>query len=241
MIQLDNRVGSRELKRVMPKQLIQLTRLEYADAAFLGHGATGDELIGIERKVIRDLINSMTSGRLSGHQLPGLLNSYNHVYIIVEGLWRIGRASGLIEVPRARGRWITLTLGTRTFTGREILSYCNTLTICTGVHVIHTATMHETGQHIAALHRWWNKPWEKHKSHMVAKQPETVSLTKHTLLRRVAAQIPGVGWERARDIDAAFPTVAALIDAKPEQLTQIPGIGEKMAQRIHSALHGGGD
>ena len=66
-----------------------IVRMDYGDAMVTGNGPCGQVDIGIERKRIGDLVNSITTGRLSGHQLPGLLAQYYKVYIIVEGMYTL--------------------------------------------------------------------------------------------------------------------------------------------------------
>ena len=92
MILIDDRMGSKELLPLFrPYDVtVELSHLEYADIAFFGNGPTGPELVGIERKTLHDLVNSMRSRRLSGYQLPGLMAAYAWVYIVVEGVWRAG-------------------------------------------------------------------------------------------------------------------------------------------------------
>ena len=92
MILLDDRTGSGELLPLFrPYDApVELARLDFGDACWLGNGATGPELVGVERKTIHDLVSSMRSKRLSGYQLPGLLRTYDWVYLLVEGVWRCG-------------------------------------------------------------------------------------------------------------------------------------------------------
>lgn len=154
MITIDSREGSRELLPFFPPNLAVLGRLQYADFAFLGKGPSDIPItIGIERKAFMDLINSMTTGRFSGHQLPGLLSHYQVVYLLIEGIWRFNPKSGLLE--RRKGKsWTPLELGSRRFMAREVWGFLNTLIIRTNVHIIQTGTRRETAQVVAALHHW---------------------------------------------------------------------------------------
>ena len=77
MITVDNRTGSIELLPLFPKNTAKPGYLAFADFAFTGRGyANGlPLLIGVERKTTTDLLSSMTTGRLSGYQIPRSLNS----------------------------------------------------------------------------------------------------------------------------------------------------------------------
>ena len=128
-ILIDNRKGSAELAKYIDSPTKLLT-LEYADFAFQGNGPNGQVSIGIERKSIRDLISSILTGRLSGHQLIGLVNSYDYVSIVVDGPTKTG-TDGYMRIPKGRGKWVVLRLGeqnmSRSFIQNEntgIMSQC---------------------------------------------------------------------------------------------------------------------
>jgi len=105
-IDLDYRTGSGELEKLFLPYGIKVnrTKLEFGDLAFEGRGPHGACSIVIERKRITDLIQSMESRRLSGHQLPGMAERYDYCYLIVEGIWRPGQ-NGELEIRN--GSWST--------------------------------------------------------------------------------------------------------------------------------------
>jgi len=240
LVSIDDRVGSREMEPYFPAGAAELTRLTYADAAFTGRGPDDTtQLIGVERKTISDLINSMVSGRFAGHQLIGLNNSYNIVYVVVEGIWRPSPETGLVEMRKGRS-WVALSHGKRTYMYREVQGFLNTLRICTGIHVVHTSTICETVKLIITLYGWWNnKEFEEHRSHLQPNQGNVVNIVRHSLVRRVVAQLSGVGWKRAKEMNRYFTTVAGLVDGKPEDFMEVEGIGKKLSRSIYHELHGG--
>ena len=101
-VQVDDRVGSRELLPELKRLHIpaEKVRLPFADAAFEGNGPAGPVKVGIERKTIYDLMQSMTTGRLSAHQLPGLVQNFDHRWIVVEGPSRPAKTSTSPAGPR---------------------------------------------------------------------------------------------------------------------------------------------
>lgn len=238
MIYVDSRTGSKELLHFFPKGTAELTHLEYADFMFTGHYDDGDIVIGIERKRIGDFVNCMCSGRFSGRQLIGMLNSYHYLYLIIEGVFRANPKDGVLEVYR-HGGWCAYTAGKRGFMARDIWAFMNTVQVMCGLHCYHTNNESDTSYYIRALHHWWTKEYEEHRGHLQPNTGTTVQLSKHTLVRRVAAQIDGIGWERAREIDQHFGSVSELLEATQKELMEIDGIGKKLAGSIVKQLHKG--
>jgi ERCC4-type nuclease len=219
-----------------------LVHLEYGDAMIIGHGADGEVEIGVERKTIGDLVNSITTGRLSGHQLPGLLSTYYKVYLIVEGMW-IGRGAGdELEVQGHRRMWKELERGKRKFRASDIWAYLTTLE-ATGVVVRTTYDLVHTCQMIKYLAKWWGKEWGAHRGHDMLHKggPPAAELRvgKPSMVRRVAAELPGIGWKRARSVESLFRTVEDLVVATEEELREIEGVGEITARAIYKSLHMG--
>ena len=215
-----------------------LTTLEYGDAMWVGKGPKGDVDIGVERKTINDLINSIATGRLGGHQLPGMLEAYYKSYLIVEGGWREHR-SGEIEVLGKRG-WHRLDRGNRKFYYMGLWAFLNTWQVMTGVIVRTTVDMVGTARVIEGLWKWWQKDWEKHESIMqlYKKGPPTAVLRigQPSLLRRIAAELPGIGWGRSLAVEKKFGSVEEMIMASEENWREIEGIGKITARNVWEVM-----
>lgn len=255
MILLDNRIGAKELYPLFQSHThtpTQLTRLEYADVAFMGVGEGGVPIqIGIERKRFGDLLSSISSGRLSSHQLPGLVASYGIVYLVVEGIWRVNADTGMIEKWRGKGKsrgksgggWQAWEFGNERWTGNRVYGYLNTLELKAGVHIYHTATPMETVQWANRLYKWWNKGWDKHTSHigtgcgkLTSSCGGMVQLSKPTLMRRIAKELPGIGTKLSGEVGKHFGSVFEMMLASEEDWMKIPGIGKVMAKNVFQAL-----
>lgn len=235
MIVIDNRVGSKELARFIPGAQVQ--RLEYADIWFSGRGPKDKPVaIGIERKTITDFVNSMISGRLAAHQLPGLRKHFDYVYIVVEGYWRPHPKTGVLEIMK-RG-WKQYDCG-QAYRASAVSNFINTLEVQGGVHCYKTLSEKETAQWIKALFDWWNnKKWEDHGSLHSFQAPPIESLFEPTVLEKICACLPGVGATRAREVAACFSSVEDLCAAPIGQFSEIPGIGPKTASSIWKTLRG---
>lgn len=237
MILVDNRAGSKELFSLFPRGRAKLTRLEYGDFAFTGNGPDGVPwLVGIERKTIGDLVSCIGSGRMSGNQLEGLVNAYNTVYVVVEGMFRAGD-TGVLEVW-GRGQWRQWDRG-RLFMLRDVHLFLHTLENVVGLKTWRTRTKVETVEWISSLYQWWTvKEWDEHHAHQQPHTSLSPDLAPHSLVRRVAAQLKGVGWGRAKAIDQAVMNVSQMCGMSEGEWESIEGIGEGLSKSIVGELRG---
>jgi len=238
MILVDERQGSVELAPLLSSSIV--CHLDYGDFAWSGKGPEGEVTIGVERKRLMDLLQSMTSGRLSGHQIIGMLDTYDWTYLLVEGLWRPDRHTGVLMRANGKGKWEAAHLGSRRFMARDIYNFFNTLTVMTGIIVVTTGNIWESAKWLESCSGWWNKGWAKHKSHTQwQKPPQFAQLTKPNLVTRMAAQLEGIGWDKARKIGERFDSVDELIQGVESEFTEVEGIGPKLAESIVRQIQGG--
>lgn len=224
----------------------------YGDFHWLGRGP-GDLPIpvGVERKALPDFITSYRTGRLFSHQLPGLLDSYAEVWIIVEGIWRSG-PNGMLQVPHGK-EWVEYdkggTLLYSTLEKMVLTTELKAVETAAGsggrVHFRRTGTKRETCELVRAQYEWWTeKAWEDHRSHLKFSVGDTgaVQLVKldptnpQHLVRLMAKELKGVGWDRAMAVAGQFKTVRAMVNAVEKEWVTIPGIGKTLAKRIRTAL-----
>jgi len=231
LILTDDRTGSVEIAPLLQNPMV--CRLEYADFAWSGNGPDGPVNVGIERKTVHDFLQSMTTGRLSGHQLIGLTQQYDWVYVLVEGIWRPDRKSGILQHINQNGKWAALSQGSRRFMARDVYNFINTMQVMCGVITVTTSNRWETAMWLTSCHGWWNKKWENHKSHLQFQKPVThASLAKPNLVTKFASQLTGIGWDKARKMGEYFEDVSDFVHATEEELVDIDGIGPKLAERI---------
>lgn len=240
-ILVDPRVGSIELVKYMQVPA-EVSSLQFGDVMFGGWGPNEEVWsIGIERKTIRDLANSIQSGRLSGHQLIGLLEWYHVVYILIEGVIRV--RGNVIEVMES-GKWKPLQGKVKPghmFGYSEISNYLNTLAIIPNVKIWWTENIQTSGLWIRHTYYWWQKKYEEHKSHLNFVQgpvlPKRMRLTRPTTLQRMLKEMPGVGWDRAMELTKIFPTMEEVMAATAKDFIKVPGIGKVTANDIFKELH----
>jgi ERCC4-type nuclease len=227
-------------------------RLIGGDVCFDGLGANGKRLsVGIERKRLHpknsDIISSIRTGRYAGHQLPEMNDLYDDCYLIVEGYGRCGEDGALEALvtnardtgPNLGGHWMAVTLGNSVIRYTELEHWINTLTRCTKVHVYKSSTPWETAAQILSLYTHYQKPLEDHHGHEQLHVPQTTAtIGKASFVRRVAAQLTGIGWDKSAQIDLAFNSVAQMCEAGPGDWSRLKGIGKVLANRIVDQLHG---
>lgn len=242
VITLDERQGSGDLRFYLQGGgcPVKVDRLEYGDVAMLGKGPEGRPVaIGVEVKTISDLINSMLSGRFVGHQLPGLINTYEVGWLLIEGIWKPKLDDGMLHVRQYKN-WFVMESG-RKVMYKELDKWLMTLTMRTGIHVWRTGDRYETAQWLKDLYAWWNdKEWEEHKSldaFNKAGLPHA-TLVQPGLVQRVAKELPGLGWEKSLAVSKRFKSVMEMVMAEKEEWKEIEGVGETMAGRIIKALEG---
>jgi len=226
----------------------EITSLEFADVMFMGNGPEGPVSVGVELKNIFDFINSMHTGRLAGHQIPGLKERYDHVWIIVEGFYRSRKGSGIAEVPRGP-TWMPLYLGKRPVFWNELEAFITSIEVQAGIHVRRTRTEHETARLIGTvLLPWWGKQWTDHRSLKQLDIPQAPRLSMREeqdpvkqRMHRVATSFEGIGYERGLKVaqSGEFDSVAEMINGDAEQWQRALGIakGKKHAQDIYTAIH----
>lgn len=254
VITVDDREGSAQLAPLLRAKGLPVTvsRMAYGDISFLGVGPEGEPVpIGIEVKSVRDVLQCITNGRFAGHQLPGLVQTYKQVYLLMEGQWRPDPKDGRLEVRHGHGhgggQWIDATVGQRRFMYKDLLSWLCTISIKGGIKIERCCDWGEAILFISTLYRWWEgkkgEGWNEHESHLALNVAgdadfyrDHALLVRPSLLRRVAKELPGVGVDKSAAMAACFSSVQALVEADISTIALVPGIGRTMAQRIHTAI-----
>jgi ERCC4-type nuclease len=235
---VDDRAGSCDLLEHEPvRSLGEKCRLDSGDVCITGNGPQGPLLVGVEVKSIWDLISSINTGRLQATQLPALLATYDVAWLLYFGSYRPGR-DGRLEVRRGK-MWREFRLGTRPVPYGYVESFlldCSAI----GVRVRYAYDAREACAWLGVLHRWWSKPWSQHKGMRTLDNSRELSLMPNmdgpTHLRaKVAAQLPGVGFERALAAAEHFSSVCEMVCADAAEWARVPGIGKVVAKAVVAA------
>lgn len=223
-----------------------IEQLEFGDFQVACHVSYGeDTTVGVELKRVEDLVDSMRSNRLAGHQIPGLLRQHGpgRVWLVIEGQYRARRISGLVEVPRGPGRWVPLDRGTRPVFWGDVQAFLTSAQVEAGIHVCQSRTPRETARLVASLARWWGKPKDAHRTFKGVYDAPAPGLLLRDLdpqtrfLRDVVKGVPGMGWGRSETVVAAFGSVGAMLDATEKDWQNVPGVGKTLAKTLYRFLH----
>ena len=232
-ILIDSRVGSHDL--VKPLQAtglpVEEVVLPFADVAFQGKGPNGTILdIGIELKRLGDLVVSLRSGRLAGHQLPGLREAFDYYWLVVEGYWHVNLKGQLVE-KHQRG-WHPL-LGN--MSASEMEKQVLTLELCGGFHVRFTNTRADTLHFIRSLYRWWSdKSLEKHQSHLMVHTPPTLVPVSDE--RAFYMRLPGVGLKASLAVERHFASPRRALTAGIADWAAIETASDGKTRRLGTAV-----
>jgi ERCC4-type nuclease len=239
-ILIDDRAGSKDYYKYL-NDIGVLGYLEYGDVGFIGFGPRGKAIpVGAEIKTLEDVLSCIHSGRFAGHQLPGMRQSYEVSYLLIEGTWRTNRGNGLLEVPRAHG-WRSASWGGKAHTGKSFQSWLISMEQIGGIHVRSFRNKRDLSDFIRYLYSWFSKDWDEHSACSVADESGKIfSFTKPGLLRRVAKEFPGIGYKTlSARVEEHFESTHQMVNAEVEEWMEIPGIGRKKAERIYRDVRSG--
>lgn len=226
MILVDDRVGSKDLVKPLKAAGLpaEKMRLDYADVAFNGRGPENSTLgIGIELKTLGDMVGSIRSGRFAGHQLPGLRDAYDRVWLMVEGLWRTDEQGLVCSYQGPRRGWRPIP---GRITGNEFEKHLYSFELCGGVHVRHTIDRAGTVRALATLYRWWtDKPFESHSSHLAVHDAPTLVAVSD--FRAAVMKWPGIGMKASIAVEAHFKSsIRRAANASVDEWASIQTIGK---------------
>lgn len=246
MILVDDQSGSKDLFPYIKSMTaeVTLTRIDppFGDMVWWGNGPDEKPLsVAVEYKKIRELLDSQINGRFVGHQLIGLVNNYDRRFLLVEGRIRTDRNTGVLQELRG-DRWRDIERRGRGFTYRELEHWYTTIEEQTQTRVVKTYDEYESARWLAVKHSWYtNKGWDEHDAlkQFHVPQPPTALITKPGIVRRVAKELEGVGWDKSIAVAEKFKTVREMINANEQTWREIKGIGKGIARSIILEVTGG--
>lgn len=168
------------------------------------------DAVAVERKEAGDFAASIMDRRLFG-QAARMKAEFEHPVLLLEG--ELSGIRSAIHPDALRGA----------------VSF---LVVLEGITVLHSSGAEET----AALLRTMARHAQEGLGYQVGLR-EPAPGTPRLYAEYLVEGLPGVGRRRARQLLEHFGTPAAVMRATVEELARVPGIGEKSALRIWSALN----
>lgn len=249
MLLVDSRAGSHEL--IAPLQQLGLeaeeTTLEYGDVTFEGQGEGGKPVhIGLEFKQLRECVASLRTGRLQGHQLPGMQQTYDYSWLLIEGELLFNAKGQLLCASHRRGtrelQRMPGTMGVSEFLKRILV-----LHLRGGLNPWFTRTRKETLKFIEVLYRTWtDQALDEHKSHLAIYTPPR--LVPISPFREAVCKWPRIGLRTSKVVEECFGgslrrAARASVDEWAALTTtddkgRTKRLGQKAAQEIDRFLEG---
>lgn len=211
----------------------------FTDACF---SSADSELVCIERKKVGDLAQCINDGRFLSQLITCKENGADYLFLVLEGRYRRNPDDGVLEIPC----WMSFGSSRKqdwqavrpTMQFSRFDQYLTELSRDIGVIVKHTENVRGTADVIQALYTNFQTPRDEHQSlNQMFKPPAPgVQLVRPSLVRRIAAELPGIGWGRSKAVSEHFHTVYAMARADWREWMTIDGIGKKTAQKVASAI-----
>lgn len=242
-MRVDTRAGSGPLIPLLQRRGVrdvEPATLLYGDIAIDGNGPEGMPVaVGVEYKKLGDMLQCIDNGRFVGHQLPGMLDCYNVIWLVVEGIWRENPTSGILEVPRGP-IWSPIRSGNGHAMASSLVGFLMTMEQKVGIRVMRTGTQSQTLDWLFHLNRWWtSKAYEEHRAHLALDNSQALALIrKPNLVQKLAQQLPGIGWDKAAKVGRKFASPVDMILATESEWMEIEGIGKGIAEKVVKELHG---
>ncbi len=229
--------------------------LPEGDCCFWGVGENEVTLkICVERKKLGDLAACVLNGRYL-FQAQNAKDAGMDVLILIAevGDIRANLDDGLLEMrvwginPRTLKRCEMWQPVRPTIMYSRLCQYLFELSRLAGIYVFRTGDVAETAAVIRSLYAWFQKRPDQHKSlcQMFKPAPPTVQLVRPSLVRRVAAELDGVGWEWSRVAAERFHTVREMMQAGVDDWAGLASVspqgrrhrlGKKTAERVVAEL-----
>lgn len=180
-----------------------------------GDVSVGD--VGFERKTPTDFVRSAMgrTGTDLRDQLTRMRESYEHAYLLLEGEFGDAEAA----VPG--------------FSSAAVRGAAASLMARTGTPVVPCGSQERLVDFAVRVGR-------KHAEEPGARplEPGAVTSRREPTPKRMYGCIEGIGPEMAARLYEAYPTVADIAAATPEDLRELDGVGEARARAIRRAFNG---
>ncbi len=218
------------------------------DACFSGIGDNDSSiLVSVERKKIGDLAQCIMDGRYLAQAQTAKELGADVLCLIAEGEVRSNPDDGLLEIrvwgvsPRTLRRCQMWEPVKPAISYSRFDQYLTELDYLAGIIVKRSASVQETAAIIKSLWDNFQTAPDSHNSlrSFFRPLPPKIQLVRPSLVRRVASELPGIGWERSQAVAGYFPSVMAMVTADIGDWSKVDGIGKKTAQKVVQVIRGG--
>ena len=240
---VDYRSGSHELLDPLRKMGLpaEETTLAFGDLAFIGRGDGGTPVdVGVEFKKLGECVTALRTNRLQGFQAPGMRETYDFCWLLVEGELLYNKRGQLMR--RAGRRVLKRLPGQMTI--NELNKRLLGLHLRGGLNPWHTQNRVCTLKWIEALYRsWTDEDFDKHTSHLGIYR--AASVVPISPFRTFIGGLPNVGLRVSKAAEKQFGSIRRAINAPvrewaslvlPDDSGKLRRFGEKDAQKLDNFL-----
>lgn len=219
------------------------------DVAFWGRGDDDTTIkVGVERKKIGDLAQCIGDGRYLQQVQTAKDDGIDVLCLVVEGRIHCNPDDGMLEVPiwginpRTLKRAEIYQAVRPNITYSRFDQFLTELQFLAGIIVKRSENVHETATIIKALYQNFQTAPNEHGSlRRIYEAPnrDSILLTRPGLVRRIAKELPNIGWSKSRAVAEHFKTVRGMANASEQEWMEIDGIGKGIAGKVVREINGG--
>jgi ERCC4-type nuclease len=189
-------------------------------------------------------LDSIDNAHYAGRQRGGMKLLYGINFLAVEGLTKPHEPDGyLMEGFNGGASWGRCRYQ-HDLPYSKLFNYLVSVAL-TGVIITLSRDMYHTAYNVCCLYEYFRGPWDAHTSmREIQKLPLYGIGGRPSLVKRMAAQIDGIGVKLAEAAEAHFGTsdlaVERMMTATPAEWAKIKGISLQTAERIVKEIRGQG-
>ena len=207
--------------------------IPYGDFIFTGvtevDGQTQPVKVCGERKKMGDMVNCIDDGRHVAQMQAANEAGFDYYFLVLESVWRTDKG-GQVQYRRGRN-WVPTGMH-RT----RLEAYLNQLHYLLGVQVKQSANVKETAAVIKGVYQFFQTTEHSSLKKFYTSPVSGLLLKPPSLVRRVAKELPGIGWERSLLVEETFDSVRTMVNAPLEEWLEIEGIGKGIATKVQEEL-----
>lgn len=231
--------------------LATVMRLPFGDWNWLGVWDGGQPIwVWGDRKKIGDLVSCVTdTNRLLAQIQKAYEAGFRIFFVVIEANYRPSPTSGMLQTLHGK-EWRDYHLNPKDKNSpmveySRIDNYLNQLDFYLGVRVRISRSPRETARMVIDLYHLFQQPPEEHsslKKFEVDTKAKGSYLQRPTLIRKIANQLPHVGWEKSQAFEDRFGTakelcqILGLGELGKKELMSVDGVGKKIASDIVEAI-----
>lgn len=226
MIYITSAANDNDLRKALSEAVE--APIAFGDVLIEGVSETGSKIWAVgERKRSVDLLKCISDGRLLKQVRDAYGVGWDRYFLVIESIMRRNQ-EGNVEY-RTGPHWAATTMPWARFQ-----AYLNALHYQMGVYVLWSTSVRNTAETIRGLHTFFSSV--DHQSLKQFHAPTPSLIYNPTLIRRVANQLPGIGWERSLSVENHWSSVRRMINASAQEWQEIEGIGKGISNQIVEVL-----